>query len=219
MEFYKKLKSIIKLEYNNKKYTDSNGYILDSIIEKLNLNINELEKILINNSDLFYFKPIYINRKKNYKIKFKNPTNIIKTKMYIDFEYLEECKYFNGTKYCEYYKYDIFIWISDYSRYFYKINEPIKRLNGDIYIHPELMIYLTSTISIDDCILYMDIIKEMNIIKINDNKLINNKRKCPDTDKHTIESEYIIIDNIGYTTTQINDTTNLIDLFETVTIR
>ena len=86
----------------------------------------------------------------------------------------------NATKYYKYYKLNIFDWIDDYSYCFSKINsnEPIKRIKNDIYIHPELMIYLTSSVSVDDCILYMQIAKDLNILNFPCNlSLKSNKRK------------------------------------------
>lgn len=184
MDIYNELIKIINIKIkNNIFYKDVDGYLLESIIsellEKKSMSINKLEEILNNNKNLFEIKPMYIDRKKIIKIKLIKNDKI----NFIIFQIDRKTNYINATKYCNIYNFNLYSWINEYSYLFEtaNINEPFKRFDNDIYIHPELMIYLSSTVCIDDCVEYMQILKEIKLYNSNNNDDISRKRKLDKT--------------------------------------
>lgn len=184
MDIYNELIKIINIKIkNNIFYKDADGYLLESIVsellEKKSMSINKLEEILNNNKELFETKPMYIDRKKMIKIK------LIKNKEFnfIKFQIDKKTNYINATKYCNIYDFNLYSWINEFSYLFEQANidEPFKRFDNDIYIHSELMIYLSSSICIDDCVEYIQILKEIKIYNSKNNDDSSRKRKLNKT--------------------------------------
>jgi hypothetical protein len=184
MDIYNELIKIINIKIkNNIIYKDVDGYLLESIIsellEKKSMSINKLEEILNNNKNLFEIKPMYIDRKKIIKIKLIKNDKI----NFIIFQIDRKTNYINASKYCKIYDFNLYSWINEFSYLFEQANidEPFKRFDNDIYIHPELMIYLSSTVCIDDCVEYIQILKEIKIYNSKNSDISSRKRKLNKT--------------------------------------